>query len=546
MAKTIWLIWDGASHALVVDLLQRGALPHVQQVVARGGLAATAPPGPNSETPPGLMSLFTGCEEPDHGTPGFTAPLPVETRQSVLESVSGFEPRWLRRPPVWVDVAAAGRTVTLVSTAFAPDPQQRTAYPWPYPSEAYRVVIDGYNHEVARPQLVRLREVSTSVRLAERPYEVRRSSGRYTVLAPDGTSMLLEPFAVSQTLVPVWLDRAAGIGAYLACLTEPGKRSTDWLWCSAVQQLTAAPAQPWLLDLGPFLGAGIGWHFSRGVLGKGPRLTLATMEAVTCRVAAYFGELAWQALRHQPADLLVCYQPAIDEISHQMLRDALADWPYGEAARSMVQVYQEVDRQLGRCLALLEPDDTLLISSDHGHEPIHRSIRPNVLLRQAGLLQLNGDKIDLSRTRAVFHSSGWILINSTERDGGIVPPEEYASTLKDIERCLDAALDPSTGQPLGLQYSQSLWQGEAPQPGAMFVWAPDHVELRTHLFGTVCAPPEIGGNHQTVLHTSPYLKAMLAGCGPGLQQQPWPTRNVEVAALVRRTLGLSAAPTMTS
>ena len=70
MAKTLWLIWDGASHALVVDLLQRGALPHLQRVVARGSLAAMAPPGPNSETPPGLMTLFTGCEEADHGTPG--------------------------------------------------------------------------------------------------------------------------------------------------------------------------------------------------------------------------------------------------------------------------------------------------------------------------------------------------------------------------------------------------------------------------------------------------------------------------------------------
>ena len=68
MAKTLWLIWDGASHALVVDLLQRGALPHLQRVVARGSLAAMAPPGPNSETPPGLMTLFTGCEEGDHGT----------------------------------------------------------------------------------------------------------------------------------------------------------------------------------------------------------------------------------------------------------------------------------------------------------------------------------------------------------------------------------------------------------------------------------------------------------------------------------------------
>lgn len=538
MAKTIWLIWDGASHGLIADLLQRDALPHLQRVVARGGLAATAPPGPNSETPPGLMSLFTGCEEPDHGTPGFSAPLPASTQQSIVESTSGFEPRWLRRPPVWVDVAAAGRSVALVSTAFAPEPLQRIAYPWSYPTAAYRFVMDGYNHEIARPQLIRLREVTTPVTIAERPYVMRRTGRSYTVSSPDGAVHPLEPFVSSQALLPVWLDRAAGIGAYLGCLTEAGRQETDWLWCSAVHQLVSAPAQLWLTELGPFLGAGIGWHFSRGVLGKGPRLPLGTMDALTCRVAEYFGELAVQALARHPADLLVCYQPAIDEISHQMLREALADWPYGDAARAMVHVYQAVDRQLGRLLEGVTPEDTLLISSDHGHEPIHRSIRPNVLFRQAGLLHLNGDKVDVTRTRALFHSSGWILINTTERQGGIVPPTEYGTTLTDIQRCLDAAIDPTNGQPLGVQYSQTLWDGEAPRPGDLFLWAPDHVELRAHLFGPVVTPPEIGGNHQTSLHTSPYLKAILAGCGPGLEGQAWPTRNVEVAALVRHTLGV--------
>ena len=88
-----------------------------------------------------------------------------------------------------------------------------------------------------------------------------------------------------------------------------------------------------------------------------------------------------------------------------MLCDALVDWPYGAAAQAMLAVHQEVDHQLGRLLEGLEDDDTLLISSDHGHEPIHRVIRPNILLRQAGLLSLKGDKIDLARTCAVFHSS---------------------------------------------------------------------------------------------------------------------------------------------
>src|SRR5207253_9245805 len=57
--------------------------------------------------------------------------------------------------------------LSLVCTAFAPDPLQRLPYPWPYPTPSYCCVIDGYNHEVVRPQLVRLREGTATVTIAE-------------------------------------------------------------------------------------------------------------------------------------------------------------------------------------------------------------------------------------------------------------------------------------------------------------------------------------------------------------------------------------------
>jgi len=154
------------------------------------------------------------------------------------------------------------------------------------------------------------------------------------------------------------------------------------------------------------------------------------------------------------------------------------------------------------------------------------------------LLAVKGDKIDLGQTRAVFHSSGWVLLNTTERSGGIVPPGEYEATLREVEQCFENAVDPATDQSLGLHSSRSLWHGDAPSPGDLFLWAPPHVELRPHLFGSVCAPPEVGGHHQTSLHPSPYLQAILAGCGPGWCGAPLPTRNSGVAALIRRSLGL--------
>jgi len=157
--------------------------------------------------------------------------------------VSGFDSRWLRRPPVWVEAAAARRTVSLVCTAFAPDPLQRVPYPWPYPTAAYRCVIDGYNQEIARPQLVRLREGTTTLTVAEQKYHIHQEKHGYTVYSPTGPSMPLVLFHQPDDLLPLWLDRTAGMGAYVAWLRVSGTPETDWLWCSAVHRFASYPLQ---------------------------------------------------------------------------------------------------------------------------------------------------------------------------------------------------------------------------------------------------------------------------------------------------------------
>jgi hypothetical protein len=203
-----------------------------------------------------------------------------------------------------------------------------------------------------------------------------------------------------------------------------------------------------------------------------------------------------------------------------------------------VAVHREVDQQLGRLLDHLAPEDTLMISSDHGQAPITAAVRPNILLRQAGLLTFKGDKVDLERTRALFLSNGWVVINTTQHRGGWVPPSAYTATLQSVEHCLQTPVRLPNGQTQRLQCRRDLWSGATPAPGDTFVWAPAAVELRPHFFGPVCGPPEVGGHHQTSLHSSPYLQALLAGCGPGLPTMSFPTRNSGVANLVRQALAL--------
>jgi Type I phosphodiesterase / nucleotide pyrophosphatase len=539
--QTVWIIWDGASYPLIVDLLQRGALPYLQRVISHGTLGAMMPPGPNCETPPGLMTLFTGLEEAEHGVPGFVGLRQPFSRHSILETLSGFDVNWLRQPPVWVEAAARCRTITLAATAFAPDPLHGAPYPWPYPTASYRCVLDGYRHEIAAAQLVPLPDTATTVKIANYQLDITRQETLRHIRPPGGPWHVLPSLHQPEELVPIWLETTSGVGVYVARLTEPGRassRAREWLWCSAATRLVTQPGHAWPAALGPFLGAGIGWHFSRGVLGKGPRLSTAVLEAITRRVAKFFGDMAVWALTLYPANLVMLYQPALDEIAHQVLRDALADWPHGAAAQAFISVHQEVDRQLGRVLDHLGHEDTLIISSDHGQMPISASLRPNVLLRQAGLLALKGDKVDLEHTRALYLSNGWVVVNATQRRGGIVPPQAYARTLQEVEHCLATPLSLPAGQALRLRCQRDLWQGTAPPPGDIFVWPPAGIELRPHFFGPVCGPPEVGGHHQTPLHGSPYLQAFLAGCGPGMTAVSLPTRNSGVADLVRHSLAL--------
>jgi hypothetical protein len=442
---------------------------------------------------------------------------------------------------VWVEAAARGRTVTLAATAFAPDPLPDNPYPWPYPTASYRCVLDGYRHEVAEAQLLSLPDSATTLKIANYQLEITRRERLRHIRRAGGQWLALPVLQQPEELVLLWLDTATGVGVYVARLIVAGGRNAtgqEWLWCTAASRLVTQPAGVWPTALGPFLGAGIGWHFSRGVLGKGPRLSLAVLEAITRRVARFFGDLAVWTLTSYPADLVLLYQPALDEIAHQLLHQALSDWPQGEAARVVVAVHQEVDRQLGRLLDHLGHEDTLIISSDHGQTPITAAVRPNILLRQAGLLTFKGDKVDLERTRALLLSNGWVAINTTQHRDGCVPPSAYATTLQDVEHCLQTPLRLPDGQALRLQCRRDLWPGTTPAPGDTFVWAPAAVELRPHFFGPVCGPPEVGGHHQTSLQSSPYLQALLAGCGPGLTTMSFPRRNSEVANLVRQALAL--------
>jgi predicted AlkP superfamily pyrophosphatase or phosphodiesterase len=123
-----------------------------------------------------------------------------------------------------------------------------------------------------------------------------------------------------------------------------------------------------------------------------PGLDLATWLEQSERFARFFGDGLLLAARRPGWDLLMAYMPVIDEAEHQLqLTDprqpGFTPERRDELAAARARVWQEVDRQLARLLSAVDLRTTVVaVVSDHGMAPVHTLLRPNVLLRERGLL----------------------------------------------------------------------------------------------------------------------------------------------------------------
>ena len=66
------------------------------------------------------------------------------------------------------------------------------------------------------------------------------------------------------------------------------------------------------------------------------------------------------------------------------------------------------------------------------------------MLQESGLLTLDTQgKVDLTKTKVLYPAvnNGYLLINSSDRKNGIVPPEERAQVVSKTREVLDSVRD---------------------------------------------------------------------------------------------------------
>ena len=221
-------------------------------------------------------------------------------------------------------------------------------------------------------------------------------------------------------------------------------------------------------DFGPFKASG--WPHDTWSPGEGTLDLKSFLEDVAQTREAYEAVL-YGALQARDWDLLFHYFEFTDRVQHLLWRSFDETHPghspqeAEQFAQAIPQVYREMDRIVGETVKRLEPEDVLLVVSDHGFTSFRRTMSYNAWLARAGYLRMKGEGpnregldlllgqgsffrgVDWSRTQAYALGMGQIYINlaGREKHGIVQPGEEYDALCRDIAAGLTAHIDPETG-----------------------------------------------------------------------------------------------------
>jgi predicted AlkP superfamily pyrophosphatase or phosphodiesterase len=252
------------------------------------------------------------------------------------------------------------------------------------------------------------------------------------------------------------------------------------------------------------------------------------------------------AISRSDWDLLLLYQPEVDETSHEFLLVDPGQSRYTpeRSARFLGYVeksYALADRSLDAIEKALRPSDSLFVTSDHGMTPIFAEIAVNSILREAGLLNVDAKNEPAPSSPVIAVTSSGIAHIHRNRNA---PP----STLDRAERVLrdfrvdgkspfDRIVRREAAGDLGLNAPESGDLIVLLRPGFQFTWSAEGHPVRL--------PHSYGGHGYRNVHSQ--VDATFFAAGPGIpRERVEKIGSWQIAARVARALGIepprNAAP----
>ena len=291
---------------------------------------------------------------------------------------------------------------------------------------------------------------------------------------------------------------------------------------------------------------------------EGPDPDVKTFLEMSSRFSAFFVSAYEVAERRGDWDVLLAYQPAIDEAAHVFSttapgRDGADPARAEKAAAGLRETWRIADRAAARYLRFLERGGDVVLLSDHGLRPVSRSVHPAELMRRQGWITT-----DLLAERSVVRpdspadvvvSGGCALVvlnRAGDMPGGVLSPEEAAGVLADIAGYFRSLVD-DTGTAL---FETVALQGEAARLGLDHPNVGDLVLLAGRGTTLKGGFPRQGGAAPLVLPTDlaaqhgygpdPELDGLFFHVGPGVEPARIPVvKGIEVAPRITARMGLS-------
>jgi predicted AlkP superfamily phosphohydrolase/phosphomutase len=172
--------------------------------------------------------------------------------------------------------------------------------------------------------------------------------------------------------------------------------------------------------------------------------------------------MLFDALDKTKQGLCTCVFDTTDRVQHMFWRyldedhPAAREVPRDRRPNVIQDLYQRMDRLIGRVMEKVDSDTLLMVVSDHGFKSFARCVNLNAWLHQNGYLALKDgktesgdwfDDVDWSRTRAYTMGLNGLYLNLKGREKqGIVDPAEAEALKKELKAKLTGLSDPASGE----------------------------------------------------------------------------------------------------
>ncbi len=480
--RVFWVVLDGMGYELARRCIETGRFPALSQIQDRGHLGPSRPAVPVCQTPPALLTLFTGQEPAQSGVWGYHMPDPKKPEGSV----SGFHVKPRKVSTLWDALEQRGQGYSLMNVAYRNDPV------WSSRGSHLQFGYDGY----------RLWQKSAVFRLGRRARCISYGGIELTLKPdPDGVVILKGSSVRARVAAGEWRDvqLTRGLRAIAYLLDRSVLIFHPLIKAVARGMVAGAAASDGFLDTNVF-------RVARALNERcqSDALLPVSAEMLPSELSMdQKAKLMSAAIANERSRLVIGYFPIIDELNHAYFDLLETEWPNGRVSELYCASVALVDKVLGQVMNAAGQDDLVVVSSDHGAGSIRRQIHLNELLAAEGLVRRSETAYDLPRSSAFYHPSDCGQVVARNR-------ADLAAILSALRRALDRARQ-EFGVDIGMQEGSS----DDPYIAFLFPLGDGYFTGRHPARGRpVLDRTRRGGHHLSPFSPTPWIQAMLGLWSP--------------------------------